>query len=250
MGKSVHVVLLAGGYVPEIESGVAAAVEAAGTPGKLTGALAAAAAMGRTVVPGLLPLDGTPALVRVLKGLQGVRRASLAAVWIVHNESDADRIRGSRGLFGSSPASDLGLPTVNFLSNGATEPGNWRGETADFRSALTAISKSGSNDVCVAGISCALAFMPNYNLQRLLEHSYLRGRDVLGLSFLNGVDLTLLGSQGHTEVVPGEETALPRIRTLRPLLNPTPGSMAVQPAYGRGSRLCRQVLCLLLDGSH
>ncbi|GIL82207.1 hypothetical protein Vretifemale_11130, partial [Volvox reticuliferus] len=35
--------------------------------------------------------------------------------------------------------------------------------------------------------------------------------------------------QGHTEVVPGEETALPRIRTLRPLLNPTPGSMVAEP---------------------
>ncbi|GIL64269.1 hypothetical protein Vafri_18270 [Volvox africanus] len=229
MGKSVHVVLLAGGYVPDIASGVAAAVEAAGTPGKLTGALAAAAAMGRTVVPGLLPLDGTPALVRLLKGLQGVRRASLAAIWIVHNESDTDRVRGAGGLFGPSPASDLGLPTVNFLSNGATEPSNWRGETADFRSALTAILKSGSNDACVAGISCTLAFMPNYNLQRLLEHSYLRGRDVLGFSLLNGVDLTLLGSQGHTELIPGEETALPRIQTLRPLLSPNPGALVAEP---------------------
>lgn len=62
--------VLAGGYSADIASGAAAAVQAVGSPGKLTGALAAAAAMGANVVPALLPLDGTPALVRLLKALQ------------------------------------------------------------------------------------------------------------------------------------------------------------------------------------
>lgn len=31
--------------------------------------------------------------------------------------------------------------------------------------------------------------------QRLLEHAYLRGRDTLGFSFLNGVDVSLLGTE-------------------------------------------------------
>ncbi|EFJ51720.1 hypothetical protein VOLCADRAFT_103356 [Volvox carteri f. nagariensis] len=229
MGKSVHVVLLAGGYSTVIAQGVSVAAEAAGSPGKLTGALAAATSMGSAVVPALLPLDGAPALVRLLKALKAVRRITLAAVWVVHNESDTARIMGPGGLFGPSPASDLGLPAVNFLSNGASGPDNWRGETADFRSALAAILKSGSSDACVAGISCTLAFMPNYNLQRLLEHSYLRNRDVLGFSLLNGVDVALLGSQGHLETVPGDDLALPRLERLRPLSDVSPGAKVAEP---------------------
>ncbi|GLC39975.1 hypothetical protein PLESTB_001631200 [Pleodorina starrii] len=230
MGKAVHVVILAGGYSTEIARGAATAADAAGSASKLTGALAAAAAMGPAVVPALLPLDGTPAVVRLLKAFQAVRRVNLAAVWVVHNDGDEALIKGPGGLFGASPASDLALPAVNFLPNGASGPGSWRGEAADFRTALAAIAQAGPpGDACVAAVSASLAFMPNYNLQRLLEHSYLRGRDVVGYSLLNGVDLALMGPQEYVELVPGEDTALPRIERLQPLSGATSGSKVAEP---------------------
>ncbi len=94
---------------------------------------------------------------------------------------------------------DLGLPAINFVPNGASGPHEWRGEVADLRlglqAAAAATGASGRPACCVACLSCSLAFMPGYNLQRLLEHSYLRGRDVLGCSLVNGVDLALEGSE-------------------------------------------------------
>lgn len=59
---------------------------------------------------------------------------------------------------------ELGLPAINFISNGATGPGDWRGEVADLRVGLKALAGRGSA-ACVAVISSELAFMPAYNLQ-------------------------------------------------------------------------------------
>ncbi|PNW88067.1 hypothetical protein CHLRE_01g012800v5 [Chlamydomonas reinhardtii] len=225
MSKSVHVMLLAGGYSADIARGAASVVAAAqppaGTPrsARITprpvGAALSAAASAPAAVPALIPLDGTPALVRTLQLLKDVRRVRLEAVWIVHNESDTDRIKGPSGIFAAAPETELGLPAINFISNGATGPGDWRGEVADLRVGLKALAGRGSA-ACVAVISSELAFMPAYNLQRLLEHAYLRGRDTLGFSFLNGVDVSLLGTEGHTVFVPGEDTALPRVQQLVP----------------------------------
>lgn len=105
---------------------------------------------------------------------------------------------------------DLGLPAINFVPNGATGPHEWRGEVADLRlglqAAAAASGASGRPPCHVAALSCSLAFMPGYNMQRLLEHSYLRGRDVLGCSLVNGVDLALEGSEvGRGECREGRE---------------------------------------------
>ncbi|KAG2444348.1 hypothetical protein HXX76_001104 [Chlamydomonas incerta] len=224
MSKSVHVVLLAGGYSADIARGAAGAVAAsqppAGTPRSArttprpVGAALSAVASAPAAVPALIPLDGVPAVVRTLQLLKEVRRVRLEAVWIVHNGSDADRIKGPGGIFAAAPETELGLPAINFISNGATGPGDWRGEVADLRTGLKALAGAGAS--CVAALSSELAFMPAYNLQRLLEHSYLRGRDTLGFSFLNGVDVALLGTEGHTVFVPGDDTALPRVAQLVP----------------------------------
>ncbi|KXZ48508.1 hypothetical protein GPECTOR_27g678 [Gonium pectorale] len=140
------------------------------------------------------------------------KRVSFESVWVVHNASDESRIKGPGGVFGPGGAqTDVGLPAINFLSNGASGPGSWKGEVADLRSALAAI---GAGTACVAAISAELAFMPHYNMQRVLEHSYLRGRDVVGSSFLNGVDLAVLGDEGHAALTPAEDGPLPRIQGL------------------------------------
>lgn len=254
MSKSIHVILLAGGYSTEIARGAAAAAAAAGSPVNTTRAMAAAAAAGSTprklgkalsavtadglaaggaVTPALIPLDGTPAVVRLLRALQAVRRVTLEGVWLVHNTGDTERIRGPGGLFGEQQQTDLGLPAINFVPNGATGPHEWRGEVADLRlglqAAAAASGASGRPPCHVAALSCSLAFMPGYNMQRLLEHSYLRGRDVLGCSLVNGVDLALEGSEGYTCVFPAEDSVLPRIGQLQHHSSVEPGMQVAEP---------------------
>lgn len=41
--------------------------------------------------------------------MQDVRRVRLEAVWIVHNESDTDRIKGPSGIFAAAPESESAL---------------------------------------------------------------------------------------------------------------------------------------------
>ncbi|GFR52359.1 hypothetical protein Agub_g14917 [Astrephomene gubernaculifera] len=223
MVKNLHVVILAGGYSPEIARGAVSGPHH--PPGSALAAAASSA--GGVAVPALLPLDGVPALVRLLRAIQSARRVQLEAVWVVHNQSDAAAIKGAGGLFSASPASDVGLPALNFLSNAALGPSSWAGEVADLRTALAAIrgaaaggkgagAGAAAGGPCVVALSAQIAFMPNYNMQRLFEHAYLRGRDVLGSSLLNGVDLAVLGEEGYTRVVPGDDSALPRIAELQP----------------------------------
>lgn len=88
------------------------------------------------------------------------------------------------------------LPSGRVLSNGAATPGAWGGDVSDLQVALRAgAGDGGARPVLV--VSGALALVPGYNLQRVVEHSMVRSKDVLGMAQLLDLDAALLRSEAQ-----------------------------------------------------
>eukprot|EP00798_Chlamydomonas_sp_ICE-L_P016870 gene16870-23141_t len=145
--------------------------------------------------PALALLNGKQSTRYVLASLEKAKRLKpmhSSVFWVV-NESDKEAY-----LAGLLPdiAADYGFSEANFVSNGVTLSADWKGDVADLKTALGVIGSS----VPVLAMSGTLTVAPGFNLQRMLEHTLIRGRNTVGFSRLGDADAALHGPQGHTEV--------------------------------------------------
>lgn len=94
------------------------------------------------------------------------------------------------------PTGDIAIPNLNFVSNGSSSPSDYKGEVSDLQLALRSIAESGVGaGRLVAVIGGQLTFAPSYNLQRIFEHSFIRGKDTLGYSILTAPEAAILGTE-------------------------------------------------------
>ncbi|GAX81130.1 hypothetical protein CEUSTIGMA_g8564.t1 [Chlamydomonas eustigma] len=152
----------------------------------------------------------------LLRALENVKRLQplLDHVYFVVDEAAKHSFLGflaedKNGLIGER----------NVISNGARSISEWRSDLADLEIALQVVGMGCS----VFVISSDLLFLPGYNFQRLVEHSLVRGKDLLGFSTLSYGDCVLLdGAATFWSVRMADSAPLPPLAEVRALPVDTP----------------------------
>jgi len=141
-------------------------------------------------------------------------------VYFVINDIDRPLFLGEVGcLF--AEISDLGFSDANIIMNGARKPSEWSGHVADLQIALQRIGTE-RPAMCISG---ALAFVPGYNMQRILEHSLIRDRDVIGFTHASDADVGVWGQEPQVLIRPADTVPVPPLGDLQPASSAPSGEM-------------------------
>uniref|UniRef100_A0A7S3R679 Uncharacterized protein n=1 Tax=Dunaliella tertiolecta TaxID=3047 RepID=A0A7S3R679_DUNTE len=129
----------------------------------------------------LEPFAGSMALVHIIQALSAAKRLQPLAesFSLVVNKCDLPLFyqTGNAETGDLMPElADMGLTSANIISNDAQSATEWLGELEDLQLAIRQI---GSQLPVLALSAPAFTVLPGYNMQRIVEHSFIRNRDVI-----------------------------------------------------------------------
>ncbi|KAF5835838.1 hypothetical protein DUNSADRAFT_6825 [Dunaliella salina] len=121
------------------------------------------------------------ALLHIIRSLLVVKRLQPLgeSLFLVVNKCDLPLFFQTGSVEGGTLIPELagmGMTSANIISNDAQSATEWMGEMPDLQ---LAIRQVGSQLPILAMSAPAFTVLPGYNMQRIVEHSFIRNRDVI-----------------------------------------------------------------------